>query len=83
MEIKFDSGAAEWLIAQMDKYCNGIVYEARSLLEILNNSGEWDDLQKKAFQSNLQVLAQDLNKALRLESEYMNTFSQRVKELRG
>lgn len=83
MEIKFDAEAAEQLISQMSFYCLGIVKEARGLLDILKDSGEWDDLQKKAFENNMQALASDLNQALSLESEYMNTFSQRVKELRG
>lgn len=83
MDIKFDAKEAEKLIKQMNGYCLGIVMEARELLNIVGNSDEWNDNQAKAFQNNIEELAKDLNKALALESEYMRTFDQRVKELRG
>ena len=83
MGVKFDLEAAEQLISQMSFYCSGIVREAKGLLDILKDSGEWDDLQKRVFEYNMQALASDLNQALSLESEYLNTFAQRVNELRS
>ena len=83
MDIKFDAQAAEELISQMDAYCSGIVKETRDLLGIMKEGNGWKDRQKSAFQNNVDALAQDLNKALSLESEYMRTFHQRVTELRG
>lgn len=83
MDVKFNAVAAEQLIQQMGIYCSGIQNETRSVLEVLKDSGEWNDNQMKAFQNNMMELAEDLNKALSLESEYMRIFHQRVKELRG
>lgn len=83
MDIKFDATAAEQLIKQMDKYCRGVQKETRDLLDIMKTSGGWNDNQKKAFESNINELAGDLNRALKLEADYMRTFDQRVRELRG
>lgn len=83
MDVKFSAVAAEQLIQQMGIYCSDIQNETRDILDVLKNSGEWNDNQMKAFQNNMMELAKDLNKALSLESEYMRTFHQRVKELRG
>ena len=83
MDVKFDVEAAESLIMQMDKYCTGVQKETRELLNILQNSGEWNDNQMKAFYNNICEMSKDLNQALSLEGEYMRTYYQRVKELRG
>ena len=82
MDVRFNANAAESLIRQMDKYCSGIQKETKALLDILNSAGDWNDNQKKAFQTNVIEIAKDLEKALVLESNYMNTFSQRVDEIR-
>lgn len=83
MDVKFDAGAAERLLQQMDKYCSGIQKETRELLSVLKNPGEWQDNQMRAFHTNINELAKDLNQVLALESEYMRTYHQRVMELRG
>ena len=83
MDIKFDAVAAEALIRQMDQYCLSIQKDARDLIDILRNTESWQDNQMRAFQENINELAKNLNQALSLESEYMRTFHQRVKELRG
>ncbi|MCI8663047.1 MAG: hypothetical protein HFG69_07305 [Hungatella sp.] len=83
MNIKFDAVAAERLIRQMDKYCFGIQKEAKDLLAVIKSPGDWQDNQMKAFQTNINEIAKDLNQALALESEYMRIFDQRVKELKG
>ena len=83
MDIKFDASAAEQMIKQMDKYCRGIQKETKDLLDIMKTSGRWNDNQKKVFESNINELASDLNQALNLEADYMRTFDQRVRELRG
>ena len=83
MDIKFDAQAAEVLLRQMDIYCSGIQKETKELLAILKNSGQWNDNQMKAFQTNITEIAKDLNQALILEGDYMRTYYQRVQELRG
>ena len=83
MNIKYDSVAAEKLISDMDQCCQGIQREAQDLLMLVNGMGEWKDSQFDIFQSNINKMAIDLNETLRLESEYMNTFQQRISELRG
>ena len=83
MDIKFDAAAAEQLIRQMSRYCQGIVDETRALLSITDSSSTWNDNQSVAFKNNMTELAKDLNKALSMESEYIRTFHQRVTELRG
>ena len=83
MDIKFDAAAAERLLQQMDKYCTGIQKEAKDLLAILKNAGQWNDNQMKAFQANITDIAKDLNQALSLEGDYMRTYYQRLRELRG
>lgn len=83
MDVLFDAKTAERLIKQMDAYCSSIEKETRALLNIVNSSEEWKDHQKDAFQININELAKDLNFALKLESDYMKAFYQRVMELRG
>ena len=83
MDIRFDASAAEQLLQQMDQYCTGIKQEAISLLEILKDSEQWNDNQKKVFQTNITDMANELNQALSFEGEYMRTYYQRVQELRG
>lgn len=83
MDVKFDANAANQLINQMNTYCVGIMQETRGLMEIMNNTPEWNDNQTKAFKNNLVELTKDLKTALSLESDYMKTFKQRVNELRG
>lgn len=83
MDVRFDSAAAEQLLRQMDVYCTGVVKETRSLLEITKTSTDWNDNQAKAFSANMRGIAEDLNKALALESEYMKSFYQRIQELKG
>ena len=83
MDIKFDAVAAERLIQYMDKYCAGIESETKGLRKLLSDPGDWKDDQMKAFQANINDIAKDLNQALHYEGEYMFTFDQRVKELKG
>ena len=82
MDVRFDAVAADELINNMATYCSGIQKETRELLELLKQAGGWQDNQMRAFQSNITEIAHDLNKALALESEYMNTFNERINELR-
>lgn len=82
-DVRFDASAAEQLIYQMDLYCTGVQTEAKDLLSVLNESGDWKDNQMEAFHRNMIALASDLDRALKLESEYMRTYHQRVRELKG
>ena len=83
MDIRFDADAAEQLLSQMDRYCRGVQEETRDLLDIMRSSDGWDDNQKKAFETNITELANDLNHALMMEADYMRAFDQRIRELRG
>ena len=82
MDTKFDSKAAERLLKQMSFYCTGIQKEYKELHEIANDLKTWDDKQAVAFRENMKGIAEDLDKVLKSESEYMRTFSQRIRELR-
>lgn len=83
MDVKFDSLAAEQLIRSMLKYCRGIEQDTRDLLDIMNHTDNWKDNQSKAFNNNVYALAEDLDKILALEGDYMRTFYERVQELKG
>lgn len=83
MDVKFDANAATELISQMNMYCAGVLQETRELVAITNNTDGWNDNQTKAFKNNVKELNNDLKTALSLEKDYMKTFQQRVKELRG
>ncbi len=83
MDVRFNANAATELISQMNMYCMGILQETRGLAEIMNNTDGWNDNQAKAFKNNVRELNDDLKMALSLEKDYMKTFQQRVKELRG
>lgn len=83
MDVKFDARAAEKLLQQMGHYCSGVQKETRALLDVTKNNIDWNDNQARAFQANVMELAKDLNKALALESEYLRTYQERVRELRG
>ena len=81
MEIKFDSNAARQLIVDMDRYCREIQKEARALLDLTKQTRGWNDDQSRAFKGTVDEIIEDLEKALKSESEYMRTFRQRVREL--
>ena len=83
MEIKFDANVAEKLIKQMDEYCTIMNQETINLLETLNLSGQWDDSQKIVFQDDVVDISKGLGKALQMQTEYMQIFQERVRELRG
>ena len=82
MDTKFDSKAAEQLLKQMSFYCTGIQREYKELHTIASDLKTWDDKQAVAFRENMKGIAEDLDKVLKSESDYMRTFSQRIKELR-
>lgn len=83
MEVRFDANTAEYLISQMDSYCLSLQKDAVDLLDILEFSGRWEDPQMKTFYQNIIEISKDLEQALKLESEYMNVFIERVRELRS
>ncbi len=83
MSVKFDAAAAEKLIEQMDQYCSSIQSEATEMLDILELYGEWNDSQHQVFHDSVVEVSRDLIKAMELQSNYMQIFSERVAELRG
>ena len=82
MSVKFDAAAAEKLIEQMDGFCSSIQREAVDILDILELSGEWKDTQHSRFHEQIMEINKDLIKALQLQSDYIQLFSERVEELR-
>lgn len=83
MDVIFDAKAAQELLQHMNAYCSSIVRESKDLLDITSKPGNWDDVQKRAFANGIYEMAKDLDKTLAQENEYMNTFKQRIIELRG
>lgn len=83
MDVKFNAETAMSLIKEMDRYCRDISRDTSELINVLNFSGEWNDDQMKQFYESIMGIGNDLNKALSLQSEYMNVFLERVNELRG
>lgn len=80
--IAFDIVEAEELLRKMSEDCSYIQLEAGTLLGIMEQPVEWRDDQMQQFQDNLRKTVMELNDVLRLESENMNIFYERVMELR-
>lgn len=83
MDVIYDANAARELLLQMNKYCSSVVKEGEDLLDLTTRSEIWDDVQKRAFANGINEIVKDLNFTLAQEKEYMNTFKQRIIELRG
>lgn len=83
MAVRFDAHAAEAMIERINNSCSEIEREAYNMMEIVQGIGGWDDDQKQAFINSIHVIAEDLNKVLALESDYMRLYDQRVRELMG
>lgn len=82
-DVRFDATVAERLINDMYGCCINIRNESEDLKDIVCNSDDWNDNQRKAFENNIYELVDDLRNAISIELEYMETFRQRVFELRG
>lgn len=80
MDVKFNVGAATRLISDMNRNCNDIVNETRELLNV-KNAEKWKDSQSVKFSKKMDSVANELNIALRYESEYLETYRNRVVEL--
>lgn len=83
MDVRFNVEAAEKLIDSMDRYCLGINDAAVDSLRILNYSDRWCDSRKELFSKKINILYQELQQAINLESEYMDIYSEKVTDLRG
>ena len=83
MDILFDNTEAEKLVMQMDKYCTGVSKESRELKNIINEKAEWNDNQRRAFRSNIEVIMKELNVIIKQQDEYMGIFKQKIKDLQG
>lgn len=83
MDFGFDSAAAERLLKQMEKYSVGIQKESRALKRMMDDKCEWDDYQKKAFNSNINAIMQELDMIQAKEDEYRSIFANKIKELQG
>lgn len=82
MEVRFDAKVAQTLIESMSTYCTSIQKDAREILQLIDSGKEWDDPQFQTFCNSIHLMCNDLDKTLKLESEYLTTFQERVDELR-
>lgn len=83
MDVKFDLNSAQQLISSMCNYCNSIQQDAVDVLKLIDSSPQWKDQQHQHFCDSVRLICSDLDKALRLESDYLKVYQERVKELRG
>lgn len=82
MDVRFDVENAEKLIEAMCTYCSSIQKDAKDTLRLIDSLKGWDDKQFEYFVDSIKIICLDLDKALKLESNYLNTFQERVNELR-
>ena len=83
MDVRFDAMAAQTLIESMCTYCTSIQKDAKDVLRLIDSGKEWKDPQFQNFSEAVHQICSDLDKTLKLESDYLNTFQARVDELRG
>lgn len=82
MEVKFDARVAQTLIESMNTYCTSIQRDAKDILRLIDSEKKWNDPQFNAFCESVRQICADLDKALKLESDYLITFQQKIDELR-
>jgi len=80
---KFDIEAAKEMIEQMKQYCYSIQDNGVKLYNLPQNYPEWNDPQTDSFGRSMDELVNQLNRILTFQSEYLNTYNQRVEELTG
>lgn len=83
METRFDAAAAKELIKQMMAFCSVMQNNGIELNNLISDNSSWKDSQFDAFRNNIEAIIDGLEKILSYESEYINTFGERVRELRG
>ena len=83
MGVRFDAVAAETLVQQMEEYCQAMSQEGAELLDILECTGEWKDIQAQSFSDHVMKISKDLVKELENYSNYMEIYKSRIAELRG
>ena len=83
MEIKFDARIAQTLIESMRIYCTSIQRDAKDILMLIDSGKEWNDPQFVKFREAIYQICSDLEKTLKLESDYLMTFQSKVDELRS
>ena len=81
MDIKFDRTEAINLLRNMDLFCGGIYRETGELLKLIKYSDDWDDIQSKSFDIDMQLIATGLNETLRQQKEYMGIFYDKINDL--
>lgn len=83
MDVRFDATTAQMLIESMCTYCSSIQRDAKDVLKLIDSGKGWNDLQYQTFCEAVNQICIDLDKTLKLESEYLTTFQERVNELRS
>lgn len=82
MDIRYSAEIADQLLKTMASYCLSIQNSARDMNKLLNSSDLWRDSQYDLVSACINDVNHDLEKTLRLQSEYLNTLDAKVKELR-
>ena len=83
MDVRFDAAAAQTLIDSMCTYCSSIQKDAKDVLKLLDSGKEWNDPQFQTFSEAVRQICSDLDKTLKLESDYLTVYQERVNELRS
>ena len=81
MDVRFDKGVANQLVRDLNESCDTMLHETQALIRLLKLSMTWNDYQKKAFETNLNDIAMDLQSVLNSEEEYIEEYKNRVREL--
>ena len=81
MGILFDAKTAEKLIEAMCTYCLSIQRDAKDVMKLVDSGKEWNDPQFQVFSEAIRQICCDLDKTLKLESDYLTTFQEIVNQL--
>ena len=81
--FKYDSNASKELIKDIDSYVRQL-YEITKLLYKMNSSNlYWNDSQRKRFSGGVDMLKNDIVKAMEAEVSYLDFYKEIVKEYEG
>ena len=82
MDTRYSADVVDQLLKSMAEYCQSIQNGARDLNKLLNTSYMWRDSQYERFGMHINEMNQDLEKVLKIQSEYMNILDSKVREMR-
>ena len=82
MDTRYSASIVDQLLKSMSEYCQSIQTGARDVNRLINSSELWSDNQYEHFSACVRSLNEDLDRTLRMQSEYMTTLDAKAKELR-